>query len=180
VALVIDALSVVMPNTAVEERFPGGLAAYQRTCSNDTFSTDGGICRVAFSAEADARAFVGELTRHGFAAPWSGQCSDVALVAPHVNLLYPCKWLETGLEAVAAADGRHYSALVVRLRGDDSTRITIPGEWQPGTLHRLTATDIRSDYELVEVRRDGGQRLETYRHRESGRLVHIGRPDGSA
>jgi len=176
VPLVIDGVSVVVPTAVADDRFPGGMTAYQRVWPCSTFCTDGRICRVAFTGETEARAFVEELARDGFVAPWSGRTADVALVAFHVNFLYPCEWLELELQTVLADDGRRYSAPVVRLRGDESTRVAAPSGWQPGPLHRLTPAGAASDFELVESRRDGAEEIETYRNRETGQVIRIAKP----
>jgi hypothetical protein len=175
VALVIDGLSVVIANSAVEARFPGGLTAYARAAPDSSFSTDGRICGVRFSSEADARGFVERLARHGFPAPWSGPC-DVALIAVHVSALYPCEWLDLTLQRVQSGDGRRYLATVARLRGDCSTPVEVPDGWQPAALHRLTASDLPAEYQLVDASREHREQVETYRHRPSGRLVRISRP----
>ena len=94
VPVVIDGVSLIIQNTGVERRFPGGIVAYERACPNATYCSDGEICRVAFTVEAEGRSFAGGLTRHGFVNPWSAERSDVAVAALHVNLLFPCDWLE--------------------------------------------------------------------------------------
>jgi len=175
-ALVISGVSVVISNAIVEARFPGGVAAYERECPNATYCSDGQISRVAFMAEADAKAFTEGLTRYGIIGPWSGGSSNIAIIAQHFNSLHPGDWLEIDLRTIVAADGRQFGATLAWLRGTNPTTVAVPPGWNPEGMHMLTFTDLRNSYEFVNVERGDGGSVETYRHRETGQLIHIGRP----
>jgi len=41
----------------------------------------------------------------------------------------------------------------------------------------VTVSPVRANYELVTETRDGGSAVDTYRHRQAGELIYVGRPD---
>ena len=174
-ALAIDGICVVISSNTVELRFPGGIAAYEKECPNATYCSDGKICRVAFMVESDARAFAERLTNYGFRSP-SNEASEVALVAQRFGLLHPCGWLELDLRTIVAADGRRLGATIAWLRGEDPAKIVAPAGWNPGEMQMMSGADVQNSYEFVEAKERGGGRVETYRHLETGQLIHIGRP----
>jgi hypothetical protein len=127
--------------------------------------------------EADAKAFIERLTSYGFGSPWSGEMSEIALIAEHVNRLQPCDWLDVDLLAIADADGRQFGVTIAWLRGDHPTTFTAPAGWKPGASQITSGEDLRHNYEFVGAERGDGGRVETYRHRQTKQLLHVGRPE---
>lgn len=175
-ALAIYGVSVVISNTTAEARLPGGLAAYERECPNGTYCSDGRICAVAFMVEADARAFIEHLTSYHFQAPRSGDPSDVALIAEGVGCLHPCDWLDVDLRTAVAADGQQVEVTIAWLRGETPGPVMRPAGLKPGALQSVSGADLRL-YDLVGTERDDGGRVETYRHRDTGQVIFVGRPE---
>jgi len=180
VALAIDGVCVVIRNAAVEARFPGGIVAYERACPNATYCSDGQICRVAFMVEADAKAFAERLTSYGFGSRRSGEASEMALIAQHFNRLQPCDWLDVDVLVSADADGHQFGVTIAWLRGDNPTTFTAPAGWKPGAWQITSGDDLRNNYEFVAAERGDGGHVETYRHRETGQLLHVARPEISS
>jgi Flp pilus assembly protein TadD len=176
VAVPIDGVSVVIANAIVEAHFPGGIAAYERESPNGTYCSDGQICRVAFMVEADAKAFAERLTGYGFSSPWSGEISEMALVAQSAYCLHPRDWLEVDLRTIVTADGRQSGATIAWLRGETPAMVAAPAGWTPGAMQIVSVADLQNSYEFVEAKSGDGGRVETYRHRETGQALHIGRP----
>jgi hypothetical protein len=180
VALAIDGVCVVIRNAIVEARFPGGIAAYERACPNATYCSDGQICSVAFMVEADAKAFADRLTSYGFESPWSSETSEMALIAQHFHRLQPCDWLDVDVLAIPDAEGRQVGVTIAWLRGDNPTTFTAPAGWKPGALQITSGDDLRNNYEFVGAERGDSGSVETYRCRETGQLLHVGRPEISS
>lgn len=53
-----------------------------------------------------------------------------------------------------------------------------PAAWSAHAFDRIRQADLEQNYELVRIDRDSasGGAVEAYRHRETGRMVYIGRP----
>ena len=62
-------------------------------------------------------------------------------------------------------------------RGEDVTQFAAPAGWRPRPMPLISTGDLKATYELVEMERKGGGSVETYRHRQTGNLVYIGRAD---
>jgi tetratricopeptide (TPR) repeat protein len=73
-------------------------------------------------------------------------------------------------------DGRQFGVTLVWLRGEAPSALVAPAGWTPGGLQVLSGPDLKDNYEFVGAQTRGGGRVETYRHRESGELIYIGRP----
>ena len=66
---------------------------------------------------------------------------------------------------------------VAKLPGADVTQFSAPAGWHPAPMNLISPEDLVATYELVNVDRKGGGSVETYRHRQTGDLIYIGRPD---
>ena len=66
--------------SSLDARFPGGSEAFARQPPNSTYRSDGVLAGVTFMVPDDARAFTLTLTKHGFADPWVGETSDIAVI----------------------------------------------------------------------------------------------------
>jgi len=66
--VLIEAENVLIRNATVKQRLRGGMQEYERRCPNDTFCTDGQICRVGFMVIADAVSYIDHLESLGFAS----------------------------------------------------------------------------------------------------------------
>lgn len=155
--------SVIVRNKTLEERFPGGVAAFQRLSPNRTFCTDQQISRIGFMHQDDANAFIAKLTAAGL-EPFRGNVSvDVALTDPSFGLHHRCDWLELG-----TIEG----CPVARLLGAEPVKFFIPEfEYHVKPLRVYSMRELRESFELVEVRNN----VECYRNKTTGERIYVGR-----
>jgi hypothetical protein len=155
--------SVIVRNKTLEERFPGGLAAFQRLCPNQTFCTDQQISRIGFMHPDDANAFIAKLAAAGL-EPFRGNVSvDVALSHESGGFIHACDWLELGM-----IQG-HWAA---RLLGAEPVNFFLPEhELKAKPFQSYSMRELRESFDLVEVRNS----VECYRNKASGELIYIGR-----
>jgi hypothetical protein len=175
-AVLADGFSVIVRKEALERTFPGGLAAYQRQVPNETYCHDDQLCRVGFMTEGDAVAHARRLVAAGLTGPAEGPSPDVALVCSKAGVFGPCDRLDLRMVWLKS-DGQSVSVMLARLPGDDATRFAAPAGWRPTPLNLISAADLEANYELVKVDRKDQGSVETYRHRQTGELVYVGRPD---
>jgi hypothetical protein len=88
-AVLIDAVTVVVTIPSLNEHYPGGLDAFTQHAPNGTCRSDGAIAGISFMVPADAWLFVRSLTRHGFVDPSTTRSSDVGVVEQHTGFLAP-------------------------------------------------------------------------------------------
>jgi hypothetical protein len=95
VAVVIEAFTVIVRNSTLEEKYPGGREAFAADCPNRTYCDDGNLSRIAFMHSDDVRAFIEKLARKGLVPLREGCAIDVALVSSSHGLHAKngCDWL---------------------------------------------------------------------------------------
>jgi hypothetical protein len=171
-AVLIEAISVVVPVDVLEEQYPGGCAAFEAYCPNSTFCCDGHLARVGFMTPADTGAFIGELERKGLTPMDSGRWRDLAVVDQHSkSATAPCDWLSVGYKF----DGPVFALL----EGDnrEPIEIAVPAGWRfEGSLSQQGIfTPSEQKEKRYEFLRTEGM-VEVYRDRETGKEVFVGRP----
>jgi hypothetical protein len=175
-AVVVEAFSVIVRRDAIERRFPGGVETFERQAPNNTYCADDSLCRVAFMVDEDAKAFVRRLVTVGLKGPAEGPSPDFGIVSPRSGNLIPCEWLELEVRW-HAVDGQQHGVTIAKRSGDHVGQFATPANWRPDTLRQITACELASTYELVSAERKDGAVVETHRHRQSGEVIYIGRPD---
>jgi hypothetical protein len=95
-SVLIEALSVVVLRTSIEDRYIGGWTAFEGHVPNATLCTDGSLVRVGFMGPPDAQAFIAELEGDGLRFLVDGIATDLAVVDQQEGPLNPCRWLAFG------------------------------------------------------------------------------------
>jgi hypothetical protein len=92
-AVLIEALSVVVLVSALERSYPGGVKGYADAAPNRTFCGDGVITRVGFMAPPDVGLFVRRLWNFGIAYMEGDNARDLVVVDQQTGIREPCDWL---------------------------------------------------------------------------------------
>lgn len=167
-AVLAEAISVIVRRETLEERYPGGVAAYREDCPNATFCADRHLTRVGFMTPVDTKAFVDALAAHtGMVLITEDEFTDIAIVDQNTGPTGPCPWLQF----IKGADGVSRCWLTATSPGELAT----PEEWSPGdhaSLHFVPA----EDYPEHLVERTG--HLDQMLDAESGKILYAGRPFG--
>ena len=169
-ALVIESFCVVLRCEALETRWPGGLRGFESCRPNNTFCTDGVLCRVSFMAADDARAFVARLADHGIEVPSDTRASDATIFDDRRGSWFPAPWLASG-QRPFRSDGETTEVLAVWLRGSEPGPVQAPPGFVPGQVAFIGTDELHAEHELVS----SSQGIETWRHKRSGKLRYVGR-----
>ena len=173
-AVLIEALNVIVKVSVLEARYPGGLDGYIADCPNKTFCCDDRLTRVGFMHPRDVEVFLTLLGNRGLVLFDADGWRDVAVVDQHAAApTMPCDWL-----AVGPCDDGLLGAWA--LDPDEGPGdIWVPAGWQPeGSISRsygyvpLAEQDERVRYERTE----GGK--DVYTDLETGQLAYVGRTSG--
>ena len=90
-AVATGCISIIVPIRALEERYPGGVKAYERDCPNQTFCRDEHLTRVGFMGPQDVEWFVNSLTeRSALVLQNDGSFTDIAVVDSVFGPTAPC------------------------------------------------------------------------------------------
>ena len=158
-AVLVEALSVIVRNATLESLYPGGVSGYAADCPNRTFCSDGVLTRVGFMTPDDVGAFLERLETRGLVFLHDGVAADIAVVDQHEGPTTVCDWLAVGEDAAGIR--------CCWLRGSARGALATPAGWTPDA-----AADVRArggDGPSDDVRREPRRR---------GRLA--GRGDGEA
>ncbi len=164
-AVPIEAFSVVVRNSTLEAKYPGGLAQYEADRPNATFCADEHLSRVGFMDKGDADFFAAELAAKGLTPSRDGKAEDVALVTSD-GPKQPCDWL---------ALARWENVTIAWLAGTDPGNLYAPVGWQPQQPLEWMSDDEKK--ERLEYLRSE-EAVDVYRHKLSGKEVYVGRTRG--
>jgi hypothetical protein len=161
-AVLAEALSVIVRVRDLEARYPGGLEKYEADAPNATFCCDGELARVGFMTSDDALGFIERLCQLGLRFAEGDRYVDIAMVHQHKGPLRHCDWLEfgrfpEGFSACRLAGGQH------------GGRMVAPPEWQSARVVEITRES--------KVRKEESRgRLDVYRDQATGTELYVGRP----
>ncbi len=170
-AVIIECDNVLIRNSTVNQRFPGGMQEYERSCPNQSFCTDGQICRVGFMTTADALSYIDCLENLGLAGPTETESPDIALVSQRYGFLFPCDWLELGRLHLGGSEWSQ----AAWLHGALPKKVVAPGNWKPGMVLWAGKEEL-SEHEFLGTK----GAADVFRDKSTGKLVYTGRTQKGA
>jgi hypothetical protein len=93
-AVLVEAISVVVRRDAIDEKLPGGWETFIDEVSNNTLCTDGELARVGFMSPQDVEEFVMFLRIGGLTFVEEGKAVDLSVVDMQRGPSMPTDWLE--------------------------------------------------------------------------------------
>jgi tetratricopeptide (TPR) repeat protein len=162
-AILIEAFSVVVRNSTIAAKYPGGRAGYERDCPNATYCSDDHLSRIGFMMQRDAEVFVAQLAAKGFTPSRNQAADDVTLVSQSEGPLQPCGWLELG---------QYQGVRIAWMAGSDVGDLHAPPGWSlERPLQWMSAEEARRRLEFVRSQDD----LDVYRDKATGQELYVGR-----
>lgn len=171
-AVLVEAISVIVLRDAVDRRFPGGWPAFRRKVPNRSLCFDRNLVRVGFMTPEDAGAFTSTLQAVGLLFQSNGEAVDFAVVDQLKGPTVRAPWLEFGK--------LHDSVMTISvcwLAGQPAGDVSFPVGWEyQGSLSaepEFVANEEVSD-RLKFLRREG--KLDVYLDLRTGEEMFVGRP----
>lgn len=93
-AVLVEAISVVVRRAAIDARYAGGWRKFANTVPNNTLCTDGYLVRVGFMSPSDVDDFIQELELSGLTFVRNEQPADFTVVDQLTGPTIPTAWLE--------------------------------------------------------------------------------------
>jgi len=171
-AVLIEAISVVVRRKAIEQRHPGGWQGFLRRVPNRTLCTDGTFVRVGFMSPNDVQAYASTLEECGLVFRKDGQAVDFAVVDQLRGPTIPAPWLEFG--RIQAGSMKIAACWPV---GQFSKEVSLPEGWKyDGSMSDkpMFAKDNTMDDRLKFLRREND--IDVYLDLRAGKEVFTGRP----
>ncbi len=172
-AVLIEAISVVIRADALLAKFPGGWDAFKAIIPNQTLCADNEIVRVGFMTPQDVEVFTDKLQKAGLVFLRAGNAIEVAVVDQMRGSTMQCSWLEFG-HINMVADSQRVAAC--RLVGSQNMAIVTPPGWKfEGSLSSsfgFVPTEHAQKW-LKYLRHENG--LDVYLNPITDKEVYVGR-----
>ena len=173
-AILVEAISVVIKRSAIDQHFPGGWDAFVEDCPNQTLCADSGLARVGFMSPVDVESYVKHLEKVGFVYLKASEAIDLVVVDQQRGLSANCKWVEFGHVNL---DGAHSKRVATcQIIGGVEEPLLTPDGWQyEGSLSQtfVFAPIEHVDKSLEFLRHEDG--LDVYFNKLTGKEVYLGK-----
>ena len=93
-AVLVEAISVIVRRDAIDRQFQGGWHEFENVVPNSTLYADDELGRVGFMSPPDVETFVRYLEEGGLTFVKNGQALDIAVVDQMRGPTMPADWLE--------------------------------------------------------------------------------------
>jgi hypothetical protein len=155
-AVLVEAISVVIRRETLAEKYPGGMDQYIQDCPNGSLCMDDDIVQVGFMYSDDAHAFIGNLESLGFRCRKEEGFDEIAVVDQFEGITLSCDWLECLNVKIFEGDQR---MSVCQIKGSKFTGIGFPRGWSYETSlskHTMTMDSESMEKRMIFLRRKDG------------------------
>ena len=182
-AVLVEAISVIVRRDAIDSRFPGGWRRFVDAIPNATLCSDEHLARIGFMAPSDVEAFVRDLEKNGLTFVRDGRTVDIAVVDQMRGPTIPTEWIEYARLTLGSSGNRVAAcwfydrkrvAAGVHMPGP-SMSLATPDEWRYEdslSANFKFVDNDEFDEKLEFMRSDDG--VDVYRDRETGREFFVG------
>ena len=172
-AVLIEAISVVIKADAVLSAFSGDWEAFKKIVPNETLCADNEIIRVGFMAPDDVQAFIEKLESYGLRFLRDGKALDIAVADQQRGFSTECSWAEFG--HVNIGHGKQRVA-ACRLVGSTLNQTVTPPGWEYENSLSASFAFVPTEHAekgMKYLRHENG--LDVYLNPITGEEVYVGR-----
>lgn len=173
-AILIEAISVVIKRSAIDQKFPSGWEAFVENCPNQTLCADSALARVGFMSPVDVESYVKQLEKIGFIYLQAGEAIDLVVADQQRGLSAKCKWVE--FDHVNLDSDSSKRVACCQIIGGVEEPLFTPDGWQfEGSLSQTFsfAPTEHVEKSLEFLRHEDG--LDVYFNKLTGKEVYLGR-----
>ena len=177
-AVLIEAISVVIKRSSIDKKFPGGWDAFVQEVPNQTLCTDGTLVRLGFMSPDAVRQYVNSLESYGIFYLENGEASDLVVADMLRGFTVKCDWAK--LYHVPFGDDNLGKIAICQGVEDDDETIFFPDVWEfeNSISHKQSSAFI--PYEEIEerlefLRKENG--LNVYLDKKTGKEIFISETD---
>ncbi len=172
-AVLIEAISVVIRADSLLKTFPGGWEGFKAIVPNQTLCADKEIVRIGFMTPDDVESFIKKLEKKGLTYLHDDKSVDIAVVDQLRGPTAKCDWLEFG--HVNMKTGRQKVA-ACRLVGSELMQVVTPPDWSYQESLSSSYGFVPTEHAakgLKYLRHENG--LDVYLNPITGEEVYVGR-----
>jgi len=173
-AVLVEAISVVLRADAIISHYPGGWEQFRDDCPNQTLCADGELIRVGFMTPQDTQQFVKSLSQHGIQYLRDGYAVDLVVADQQRGLAAPCDWVEFGRVDWEGDPRKQVAAC--RAKDSSSDEVVTPPGWKHDDSLSAKFHFVETGWvpEFMDfLRHENG--MDVYRDLKSGKEVYVGR-----
>ena len=173
-AVLVEAISVIIRADALLSKFLGGWDAFKSRVPNNTLCADNEIVRVGFMSPPDVESFVRLLERSGLTHLENGQAIDLVVADQLHGTASPCSWIDFGHVNLGSDPKKRIAAC--RFSGSSNMQLVTPPGWTfENSLSQSFgfAPTEHVDKSLTYLRHENG--LDVYLNSVTREEVYIGR-----
>ncbi|NKF24761.1 hypothetical protein [Solimonas marina] len=177
-AVLVEAISVIVKISAIQEKMQGGWPAFLGLVPNKTLCADNEIARVGFMSPKDVEAFIDKLQAAGLEFLKNGESIDIAVADQTSGFTARCMWAEFG--RINYEDKEDQLVSACRLFESELQNFVTPREWQyEGSISQTVGmTPNGLDPANMEfLRHENG--MDVYRNPATGKEVFVARSSES-
>jgi hypothetical protein len=131
VAVLCEAISVIIRKSSIVNRFEGGFDSFLNLVPNDTLCDDGELIRVGFMNPDNVESYIGKLVEsnlrfHRTSIPELENEADIAVVDQQRGLTIDCEWLSVGRIPINTNGD---AVTGCWLKGSTSNKLCFPDDW---------------------------------------------------
>jgi len=173
-AVLIEAVSVVLKRDVINEKYPGGWNAFKEEVPNQTLCAVSEIARVGFMSPVDVETYIKSLEKIGFIYLNEGKAVDIVVVDQQRGLAAPCDWAYFGTGNLDGDSSKRVAGCQATA-GTDDPLITPEGWRYEGSLSQTFAfaPAEHMDKSLKFIRHEDG--IDVYYNLLTGKEVYLGR-----
>lgn len=158
-AVLVEAISVVVKVSSILDNYRGGWEAFKKDCPNKTLVSDGELVRIGFTDPRHARLLVERFKMVGFTFAGDAKESDFCVVDQLSGATTACDWIDVGTVPVDGDDAHLVTA--ARLKGGRSKAMMKPEGWKfEGSISQkpnfVKAVDVLQRLKLLRMEGDAG------------------------
>ncbi len=173
-AVLIEAISVIIRRTTINDKYPGGWDDFVLTAPNNTLCADDKIARVGFMSPDDVKSFIKGLEKNGFIYLADGKAVDIAVIDQLKGFMVPCDWLSAGHVEING----QYKIAACKLKKCRSYHIALPEDWiyeQSLSREYAYVPSEHMDKSMKYLRHENG--VDVYLNLLTDEEVYVGRAD---
>jgi hypothetical protein len=177
-AVLIEAISVVVRLGAIFERFPEGWEGFKAAVPNGTLCSDNELARIGFMTVDDVEPFIKKLESNHLIHLGAGEAVDVVVVDQQAGPMNKCSWIEFGHLNLGGNPKTRVAAC--RFKGSSTMQVFTPEGWkfEHSLSHTYGFVPAGSEAKsLTFLRQQDG--LDVYRNELTGTDVYVGRTPSS-
>lgn len=173
-AILIEAISVVIKAKVLLEKYPGGWEKFKENIPNQTLCADGELVRVGFMDPDDIEDYIRSLEALGLVFLKNDVPQDIIVVDQQRGPTKDCPWIEFG--KIDLDSDTHKQVSACRLVGSELQQIVMPENWHYEDSLSAKYTFISSeDVNRRMIRFKKEESVETHFDLKTGKTVYIGR-----